>query len=340
MVLPSGVIELDNAAAESNDRAKVTLAATRSRYAQGLLFLYVFAWPAVILLAPVFWIYHPLAGVLFALVVGLHVNTQLGLFYHELWHQSFFKTQSYNRFFFWLISFYLCTSPQFYGIAHATHHKDIHTYDDLEFWPANKRTTVARARIGLIFELCFGIIAWTFRVAPAIWKHKNYSRRVSILFPCGWLLMFAALMFASHLLYGPLYWYAAVAYWLHLLLFAVSLRMLQYSEHLGITAPDLDYKTRVKLTRNTRREGLLNRLWHKLTLNETTEHTLHHMRAGVPYRRYLPLPPPPPSNPVRPVSAASLPRIIWEYWKDPLREINAESPDLDEIPQLGAEGSQ
>ncbi len=323
---------MTNVLSENEARDQVPYHATRSRYSQTLLLLYVFAWPAVILTAPLFWIYNPLAGILYALVIGLHVNTQLGLFYHELWHNGFFKSTKTNRFFFWVISFYLISSPQFYGIAHASHHKDIHTFDDLEFWPAKEQRSKTRARIGLIFELFFGIIAWQFRVAPAIYKHKKYSRIVSLTFPIGWVILFTALMYASYLIYGNLYWYAAVAYGLHMMLFAVALRSLQFLEHLGITAPELDYTTRAKLTRNTRRCGILNQLWHKLTLNETAEHTLHHLRAGIPYRRYMPLPPPAPSAPVRPVSVTDLPRIIRDYWKDPLREIGPDSPDLKEIP--------
>ncbi len=326
------MIELDSATSDNPRQNQTPYRDARSTYSQVLLILYVLAWPAVILSAPLFWLYNPLAGILYALTIGLHINTQLGLFYHELWHNGFFKSPRHNRFFFWLISFYLISSPQFYGIAHATHHKKVHTFDDLEFWPAKELRSKLRARIALVFELFFGIIAWQIRVAPAIYKHKNYSRRTSILFTAGWLTMFAGLMYVSHLLYGEFFWYAALAYGLHLLLFAIALRLLQFLEHLGITAPDLDYTTRANLTRNTRRQGLLNQLWHKLTLNETAEHTLHHLRAGIPYRRYMPLPPPPPSAPVRPVSVVDLPRIIWRYWQDPLREIVSTSPDLDEIP--------
>lgn len=321
-----------NTLSHSDNHGPLPYHAARSRYSQTLLLLYISAWPAVILTAPLFWIYNPLAGILYALIVGLHVNTQLGLFYHELWHNGFFKSPRANRFFFWVISFYLISSPQFYGIAHATHHKDIHTFDDLEFWPAKDQRSKTRARIGLIFELFFGIIAWQIRVAPAIYRHKKYSRIISFTFPIGWLLMFAGLMYASYLFYGNSYWYAALAYGLQLLLFAVSLRLLQFLEHLGITAPDLDYKTRNQLTRNAQRHGFLNYLWHKLTLNETADHTLHHIRANIPYRRYMPLSPPAPVDPVRQVSVTDLPHIIWEYWKNPLREIGPNSPDLDEIP--------
>ncbi|MGI9243511.1 MAG: fatty acid desaturase, partial [Verrucomicrobiales bacterium] len=226
------------------------------------------------------------------------------------------------------------SGPQIYGIAHATHHKNVHTFEDLEFWPTGGKTTVARARIALIFELFFGIIAWSLRATPGITKHPRYSRRSGVIFIVGSVLLFAGLMFAARGLYGDLYWYAAAAYWLHLLLFAVALRMLQYLEHLGITAPDLDYKTRTKLTRNARCSGFLNWIWHKITLNETAEHTLHHQRAGIPYRRYLPRAPSAPSTPVRTVSVTDLPRIIWNYWKDPLRVIGPDSPEIEELRNL------
>lgn len=306
--------------------------AARSSFVQVLLFLYLLAWIAALLIAPALWIYHPAVGILFAVTVGLHINTQLGFFYHELWHQAFFKTPKYNRLFFWVVSFYHLSGPQVYGIAHATHHKNVHTFDDLEFWPVKNNTTVTRARIALIFEILFGIIAWSLRTMPVICKHPRYSRRSGLLFFGGWIVMFVGLMFVSHMIYGNQWWYAAISYWLHLLLFAVALRMLQFLEHLGITAPDLDYQTRTKLTRNVKCSGLLNRLWHKLTINETAEHTLHHMKAGIPYRRYAPLSPPEPSAPVRTVSATDLPHIIWNYWKDPLRVIGPDAPDLDEIP--------
>ncbi|MCF6311301.1 MAG: fatty acid desaturase [Verrucomicrobiales bacterium] len=333
------MIEHEDFSSEASSQKPNPYHDARSTYSQTLLILYVVAWPAVILTAPLFWLYSPLAGILYALTIGLHVNTQLGLFYHESWHNGFFKKPRHNRSFFWIISFYLISSPQFYGIAHATHHKDIHTFNDLEFWPAKEHRSKLRARIALIFELFLGIIAWQVRVAPAIYKHKNYSSRTSILFIAGWIVMCSGLLYLSRLFYGDSYWYAFLAYGLHLWLFAVALRLLQFLEHLGITAPDLDYTTRVHLTRNTQRQGLLNQLWHKITLNETAEHTLHHQRAGIPYRRYMPLPPPAPSTPVRPVSVIDLPRIIWQYWKNPLREIGANSADLDEIPALDAKAS-
>ena len=314
------------------ERRSTPYKGARSRYVQTLLIIYMLMWPVALLAAPALWIYHPLAGIAYALLVGLHINTQLGFFYHELWHKVFFKKQKHNRLFYWIISLYHLSSPQIYGIAHASHHKDIHTFDDLEFWPKGKNRSVAGARIALIFELCFGIIAWNVRAMPAILRHKKYNMRAGLLFIFGWMASFALILLVSHALYGSAFWWVAVAYWLHLLLFGIALRMLQYMEHLGITAPELDYQTRTKLTRNVAPIGLVNRLWHKLTLNETADHTLHHVRAGIPYRRYAPLAPPPPSTPVRTVSATALPRIIWNYWKDPLRTIGPDSPDLKEIP--------
>jgi hypothetical protein len=303
-----------------------------SFYVQGLLIGYMIAWPMALLAAPAIWRYHPLAGVLYAVTVGLHLNTQLGFFYHELWHKVFFKSAARNRFFYWIISLYQCSDPQIYGIAHATHHKDIHTFNDLEFWPVAEPRNATMARVGLIFELLFGVMAWEVRAATVIMKRKEYSKATGLLFKGGWMVMLGGISWAAYGLYGAQWWYVILAYWLHLWLFAVALRMLQYLEHLGITAPQLDYKTRASLTRNTRKEGFTNRLWHKLTLNETAEHTLHHFRASIPYRRYVPLSPPSPSAPVRTVSATALPGIIWRYWKDPLREIGADSPELKEVP--------
>ena len=325
-------MDLDHSKYAGQVRDHSPYGVARSRRSQAILVIYIIAWPVATLAAPAAWIYHPVAGLLFALLIGLHINTQLGFFYHELWHKAFFRAPRHNHLFFWIISFYHLSGPQIYGIAHATHHRDVHTFDDLEFWPRKDNTSVTRARIALIFELFFGIIAWSLRVTPVITKHPRYSRRSGLIFVGGWIVMFAGLMLSARLIYGDLYWYAAVAYWLHLLLFAVALRMLQFLEHLGITAPELDYQTRTRLTRNAKCSGFLNRLWHKLTLNETAEHTLHHVRAGIPYRKYAPRSPQPPSTPVRTVSVTDLPRIIWNYWKDPLRTIGPDSPDLDEIP--------
>ncbi len=330
----SGVIDSESVIAKSISprRGRTPYQPARSRRLQALLIFYVLIWPVVLLAAPAVWLYSPWAGVLYAVTVGLHVNTQLGFFYHELWHKVYFKNPRRNRFFYWVISLYHFSDPQIYGIAHATHHKDIHTFDDLEFWPKHKPKNATGARVALVFELFFGIIAWTIRVTPVIWKHKSHSKSAGVLFIAGWVALHALLMGTSYLLYGSAWYYAAIAYWLQLLLFGVALRMLQFLEHLGITAPELDYKTRANLTRNTRRQGVVNLLWHKLTLNETAEHTLHHFRAGIPYRRYMPLAPPEPSAPVRTVSATMLPAIIRNYWRDPLREIGPDSPDLDEIP--------
>ncbi len=304
----------------------------RSRQLQALLLIYVLIWPVVLLAAPAIWLYSPWAGLLYALTVGLHVNAQIGFFYHELWHNIYFKTPRRNRFFYWLLSLYQCSDPQIYGIAHATHHKDIHTYNDLEFWPSKKPATATGARVALVFEMIFGVIAWNIHAGRTIRRRPDYSWPAGFGFIFGWVALHALLMGTAYLLYGSAWYYASIAYWTHLLLFGIALRMLQFLEHLGITAPELDYQTRTKLTRNTRRRGVLNLLWHKLTINETAEHTLHHERASIPYRRYSPLAPHEPSAPVRTVSVTELPAIIRAYWKDPLREIGPDSPDLDEIP--------
>jgi hypothetical protein len=130
-------------------------------------------------------------------------------------------------------------------------------------------------------------------------------------------------MYLAWLWWGPAWWGFPASYAVTLWVSSVLHRWLQFSEHLGIVAPELGLPDRNRLTRNVSGRGPGAWLWHTLTINDSSSHLEHHLR---PARRNRPLFPGRPGVPPegsRVIRVGDLPGILAAYWRDPLREITA-----------------
>lgn len=282
-----------------------------------LLVVYVAVWPALTLTAAWCWSRSPWLGLGFSLFPLLHVWVQLGFFYHELWHNHFFARPGPNKFFFQLVSVLIFSNPQIYGNAHRSHHQSVHTFDDLEFWPAGEPSSPAAARLQLLAELLLGNIAWALRAGWIQHRGPDHDLGATLRFLALFASTQTALAYATHRLTGWWGW-LPLSYGFSLWLFAIALRYLQFSEHLGILAPEASLDERNRLTRHVSPEGLLGQLWQLFTMNDSGNHMDHHLWPRQPNRWPLPGSQTPPTDPGTVIPVTALPGIFWRALLDPL----------------------
>ncbi len=282
------------------------------------IFLFMLtAWPILMVASAVAWSRSPFLGLTASLATAW-VQVQLGFFYHELWHNQLFARPATNRFCYGLVSLCLFSNPQIYGIAHASHHQHVHTWQDLEFYPRGKPSSPLRARIQFLLELCFGQIAWVLHIAPVIHSHPRHDLRTTLRF-LGMFALSQLALIAAVAAFTDWYW-LPVAYFASLVLSSAPLRWLQFAEHLGIVAPEgTGLDARNAMTRNVATGGLMAGLWHSITANDSASHVDHHLVPGTPNRWPLPTASLAGTRSGRTVAVGEFPGIVAEFWRDPLR---------------------
>ncbi|MGH1468147.1 MAG: hypothetical protein ACRBBP_04600 [Bdellovibrionales bacterium] len=280
-----------------------------------ILFVYAVLFPVLLVVQSLLWKDHPWLWLLMGLGPGAHSLLQLGLIQHELGHRYYFKGAYLNRLAYTFLAFYLCSDPQFDRIVHPTHHKNLHTFEDLELWPRGKPSTKSAARQQLVLELMFGRAAWVFAALPAIRASKEYRWWKELGFLLSLLGFHLILARICVSLGGP--WYAMFAtIFFNLWVASVLSRYLQFIEHLGILAPELPLAERNLLCRNVGRDHWMDRVWHVMTSCDTENHQDHHTHPEAPVR----VPFGGANNTVLPiVSICELPTIVRSYWDDPFR---------------------
>lgn len=296
----------------------------RSGPRRWLLVAYVLAWPFLIVAVAWAWSRHWAWGLAATAFVGGHVNVQLALLYHELWHNHFFRRPATNRAVYNLVSLYLLSNPQVYGLAHQTHHQHVHTWEDLEFFPRGRWSSPARARLQLALEMSFGLVAWGLTVGPIIHRHPRHDGRKSVAFVAAFALTHFLHYLWVERVVGDGRW-LFVAFGSCLWTYALLGRYLQFAEHLGVIAPDRTLDERNALTRNVSTTGWHNRVWHLLTCNDTASHVQHHRVPARPNRPLLGTPRPPPGD-HRTISISELPAILARYWRNPTEELAPRKP--------------
>ena len=267
-------------------------------------------WLAYLTVAGVVWIYSIPLSLAIILFVGQYLTSWLGYQRHELWHNYFPGIP--NRRFFDLVSSLLFSDPQIYSLAHVTHHRDLHTTSDAEFFCEDYETDSRRRKRQFIFEFLLGNIAWEasaiFRTAKSkelAWRHHGLSVAMRFLF---WGLF----CFLANSVYPGLGLPLAYVYILTIWFGALVTRHDQWIEHLGIYSNDAPLAERVRMTRNLPDTHWTNRLWNLFNHNDPRSHYFHHAypQLNLRDRRDLELP-----EDVPRITIPEYLKALWNYYK-------------------------
>jgi fatty acid desaturase len=205
--------------------------------------------------------------------IGVFLFTWLGYYRHELWHNYF--TGIRNPLWFNVTSYLLFSDPQVYRIAHPSHHKYVHTPEDLEFFCRHWRTDRRKRRRQFFMELFLGNIAWEgdslFRLLRDGRASKWASRKaLAIRFFYLWLLANGA-----NWLHPGTKWTFLGTFIFTLWMGSVVTRQNQWLEHLG-TVSDGSLAERNLLTRNLPSSTFSGWLFNFMNHSDATEHVFHH----------------------------------------------------------------
>jgi len=230
-------------------------------------------WFAYLVITSIVWLKSiPLALILIA-TVGQYLMTWLGYMRHELWHNYFPGIN--NQWFFNLVAYLLWTDPKIYGLAHITHHRDLHTTKDMEFFCENYETNPFKRKIQFIFELLFGNIAWEISMMYRLTKSGQLTLGYQLWMMTLRIALLVAACFVIDYFYPRTGGAFAFVFLFTIWLGAILTRHDQWIEHLGINskAPLAD---RIRLVRNLPDSHWTNRLWNFLNHNDPRGHYFHH----------------------------------------------------------------
>lgn len=252
-----------------------------SRHLPPALYAVILAWLAYLLITPWLWSAIGPLALLAVPTAGLFLFSWLGYYLHELWHNYFPGIN--NRYWYNVVSYLLFADPQVYRAAHASHHKFVHTVDDLEFFCEDWLTDRKKRRRQFYAELLFGTAAWQAEASGRLLKAGKITQSAAFASICVRLAIVVAWfgmlwLFAPGLIvYTFLVWIATA--WLGALL----ARHNQWVEHLGILSRG-DIIERNALTRNLAPSGLASRLFILYTHADPAEHIYHHTDGRVATR--------------------------------------------------------
>jgi hypothetical protein len=266
---------------------RITLAAALLPFS---LVAVILLWLGYLLLVPILWSRHGPAALALAPTAGVYLFSWLAYYRHELWHNYF--PMIHNPTWFNFVSYLLFQDPQVYRVAHPTHHKFVHTPDDLEFFCQDWRTDRRRRRRQFVLELAFGNIAWHLSTFTRLKKEG----RVTMAGSCAALVKRVAILIGLMAVAGWIEprgrWLFLATYGLTIWLGAIMTRHLQWVEHLGIVSGG-SLAERNLLTRNLSSDTVLGWLFNFLNHDDAREHVFHHTEPKLNTRgvRGLQLPP-------------------------------------------------
>lgn len=248
-------------------------------YGATINFVIVFiTWLAYVVLAPLLWLQSPWLALLVIPLIGGYLASWLLYYRHELWHNYFPGLNNERALD--LVSYTLMSIPQAYRVCHGSHHKHVHTYEDMEFFCQDYATDRTKRRRQFLLEVFFGNIAWewstTFRLARA----GKISSRDRIKARIGSLTFLAIAAGLSYWIQPGNTLYLLLTFVLTAWLGAVVTRQSQWIEHLGIHANGCSLHERDMLTRNLPSNTTLGWLVNFYTHNDAREHVLHHTEPG------------------------------------------------------------
>lgn len=237
------------------------------------LFVTIPLWFLYLTVTSILWLKSIYLAILIILTVGQYLFTWLGYMRHELWHNYF--PGIHNHRFFTLVSYLLWTDPQIYALAHITHHRDLHTTKDMEFFCENYSNNRIKRKIVFILELLFGNVAWEIGMMYRLVKRRQLSVRHFIGSAFVRLAYLAAMCVAVDLIYRPAGELLFFVFILTLWIGGIVTRHDQWIEHLGIVS-DAPLANRIRMVRNLPDNHWTNRLWNFLNHNDPRGHYFHH----------------------------------------------------------------
>ena len=250
-------------------------------------YLLIVAWPVYVLFLPVVYARYGPLSVLYMLFPGAYLYMWLACLMHECWHK-YTPTVS-NNFFYDAFSYMLFTDPQLYRMLHGHHHSKVNTWDDRESHPAGFIQNTVKRRIYNLLEILLGIMWNVGAQMLMIPKDKLYKDKYS---DAGhyksmlmWAVIYGGLGTVTALIFGLTVWQILIPYTIGFWIDSLFLHHTQLVEH-GNLIVDGDYRQRNIASRNLRRNGIPERMFHFITHGDMRQHVLHHTLVKVNIRPF------------------------------------------------------
>jgi len=279
-------------------------------------------WPVFLVLLPLVYEKNQLAAMIFIVFPGTWLFTWLALLMHESWHK--YVPGLPNRGIFHVFGWMLLIDPQIYHLAHISHHKDVNSYRDIEFYPFGQIHNRNIRRLYHLLQIFLGGIFTQPMMSLGVLRHPQFSRECSSL--KGLASMSIQVIFIvstgsvalaiSSINLAELVMLYVLVYWSGALLIHHN----QLMQHGNLIVKG-GYEQRNRATRNLNPNGLMAHIFLFLTHNDALEHVLHHTSPGF-YNRPFPGKFPLPDEPVY-INAADYPRVLYQMLVDVEPEVQA-----------------
>lgn len=268
-----------------------------------------FLWCVYLFSTSLMWAKYSSFAVLLVPTAGAYLFLWLAFYRHELWHRYFPKIN--NALWYDFVSYVLFSDPQVYRAAHASHHKFVHTPDDLELFCLDWGTDRPRRKRQFILEFLCGNMAWEFSTFGRLRRGGQATLRAKLAAFAKGLALFAfPVVLAAWIQPGAgRFFFATCA--LTIWCGAIMSRHVQWIQHLGIVS-DGSLAERNLLTRNLCSDTVVGWLLNFLSHDDAREHVFHHTEPKLNSRGLAGLKLPPEAHTV---TLSEYPRILWSYYR-------------------------
>lgn len=271
---------------------------------------------SVVLLWPLYLVLSPLAAQRIGLWVsillvpaGIYLVMWVGLLRHEVWHRNFDRIDPQRAF--RLLSYLIFMDPNPYYAFHGPHHTHVHTRKDPVIFCEGYEDLRTRRRV-FVLEFLLGNAVWELMMLKRLMRAGKVTRRQvlgAVPYRLAPLVVTAA---ATYAVGGS----RALALYPVTTLLTVwagsqAARHTQWIEHLGVVAEG-SMTERSLATHNLTRATPFGWLFNVLTLNETWNHTYHHVAPAHPLSSIDEVEPAPDHHVIDGRQYAA---ILWSYWK-------------------------